>query len=244
MKGSEIAKNGYKNEEEVAKKFANWMFDGDALKWLEQMGYKDGVHHINVHVLHGQKSDIELHIKTTSGYKIERIQIKLLSNNTGFNQVDRRWVNKASENWGMSQTVETLFKKFTGEISPQSTDNPQRDRKKRRIFADEFKKTEQNQMIKFLKENKETIINDVIAGFENTSPNWFLICKKTKDKEIYALHSIDNVLSLLVEGEVEISKRGNFNIGKLTLQRKGGDKGKPSANQMQFKVRLDKEFIK
>jgi R.HinP1I restriction endonuclease len=35
---------------------------------------------------------------------------------------------------------------------------------------------------------------------------------------------------------VLITKQGNLKIGKVGLQRKGGDGGRNSANQMQFKI--------
>ena len=39
MTGSEIAKGGFNNEQEVADKFNNWKNDLDAQKWLEIMMY-------------------------------------------------------------------------------------------------------------------------------------------------------------------------------------------------------------
>ncbi len=38
------------------------------------------------------------------------------------------------------------------------------------------------------------------------------------------------------EGNVEITNRGNLKIGKITMQRKGGDGGRETANMLQFKV--------
>lgn len=37
-------------------------------------------------------------------------------------------------------------------------------------------------------------------------------------------------------GEVIINKKGNLKIGKITMQRKGGDGGGESAKQLQFKL--------
>lgn len=39
FKGSQIAKNGFKNESEIVDKFYGWRFDEDAQKWLQIMGY-------------------------------------------------------------------------------------------------------------------------------------------------------------------------------------------------------------
>ena len=38
------------------------------------------------------------------------------------------------------------------------------------------------------------------------------------------------------QGNVIITKRGNFTIGKITMQRKGGDGGRITANMLQFKI--------
>ncbi len=37
-------------------------------------------------------------------------------------------------------------------------------------------------------------------------------------------------------GEVRITKQGSLKIGKITMQRKGGDGGRLSANMLQFKI--------
>ena len=35
---------------------------------------------------------------------------------------------------------------------------------------------------------------------------------------------------------IQITKRGNFKIGKITMQRKGGDGGRKTAQMLQFKI--------
>ena len=44
------------------------------------------------------------------------------------------------------------------------------------------------------------------------------------------------VISYYGTGDVKITKRGNLKIGRITMQRKGGDGGSPSANMLQFKL--------
>ncbi|OAV02307.1 hypothetical protein AO381_1598 [Moraxella catarrhalis] len=38
------------------------------------------------------------------------------------------------------------------------------------------------------------------------------------------------------DGDVVISPRGSLKIGRVTMQRKGGDNGRPTANMLQFKI--------
>jgi hypothetical protein len=44
------------------------------------------------------------------------------------------------------------------------------------------------------------------------------------------------VLNFFGNGGVKISPRGSISIGRITMQRKGGDNGRPSANMLQFKI--------
>ena len=37
-------------------------------------------------------------------------------------------------------------------------------------------------------------------------------------------------------GDVCLSPRKSLNIGKILMQRKGGDNGRPTANMLQFKI--------
>jgi len=37
-------------------------------------------------------------------------------------------------------------------------------------------------------------------------------------------------------GDIIITERGNFRIGRITMQRKGGDAGRETANMLQFKI--------
>ncbi|MCA9037680.1 MAG: hypothetical protein KDA91_21250, partial [Planctomycetaceae bacterium] len=37
-------------------------------------------------------------------------------------------------------------------------------------------------------------------------------------------------------GPVTVTPRGSIRIGQITMQRKGGDAGRPTANMLQFKI--------
>ncbi len=52
----------------------------------------------------------------------------------------------------------------------------------------------------------------------------------------YIIVNIDKALLHYSQGDVSISKRGSLHIGKVTMQRKGGDNGRKSANMIQFKL--------
>lgn len=50
------------------------------------------------------------------------------------------------------------------------------------------------------------------------------------------LVKIEDAIRYFCEGKVEITSRGNLKIGRITMQRKGGDGGRDTAKQLQFKM--------
>src|SRR4026209_43596 len=86
--GSQTAKNGFKNETEIAAKFNSWKTDGDSRNWLALMNYKlADVENVVASKPHGEKADVEVRIKTKTGEMVEGISIKLVSSPNGFNQI-------------------------------------------------------------------------------------------------------------------------------------------------------------
>lgn len=163
---------------------------------------------------------------------IGNLQIKLVSNKSGFNQIDKRWVETYQELWNIPNNVVKILKHFTGELSPYIKNM----RDSRRMFIDELSKQDQRTLFDFLNDNKTLIINDILKGRGVFSAEWMLVIVKDKDPLRWALKSINEVLNFFGNGEIKISPKGSISIGKITMQRKGGDGGRPSANMLQFKI--------
>lgn len=238
--GSETAKAGFKNEQDVIDRFNNWKKDKLAQVWLEIMGYnlKEIKFVKAVKVRGSYKADIQAQIQITIKLKgeidCENLSIKLVSNPQGFNQIDKRWIKKYTELWKIDPKTEKILRHFTGELPPY-IDSP---RDKRRMFADELLPTDLKRALDFLKKNKTLIIADVLKGRGKFSAEWLLVILKSKTptvKHLWSLKPINEVLNFY-DGEVGITKRGSFAIGKITIQRKGGDNGRASANMLQFKI--------
>ena len=67
-KGSQIAKDGFKNETAIRDKFNNWQNDVEAKIWLETIGFKiENIESVSAFKPHGKKSDIRVRIQTNSG---------------------------------------------------------------------------------------------------------------------------------------------------------------------------------
>ena len=70
---------------------------------------------------------------------------------------------------------------------------------------------------------------------------WILNLKNEGLKwEIVAMNEAINFYG----GEISLTKQGNLRLGKITIQRKGGDGGRESAKMLQFKLNPCKIFVK
>ena len=52
----------------------------------------------------------------------------------------------------------------------------------------------------------------------------------------WTLRPVDHVIKFYSEGPVVVTSAGNLKIGRITMQRKGGDAGRESAKMLQFKI--------
>jgi len=239
-RGSVTAKDGFRNEKFVVDEFNTWTDSDFAKSWLQAMDYNlkeiEGVKATKVKGSY--KADVQVEIKIEIKLKsltdIQNLQVKLVSNPKGFNQIDKRWLKSYKELWDIPSDVYELLQYFTGEKKPK-IDNP---KDERRMFAIEFSEDEQQLLLKFFNDNKTLIVNDILKGRGRLSAEWMLVVLKLKDSDSidWALEPINKVLNHFGNGEIFITPRGSFKIGNITVQRKGGDNGRESANMLQFKI--------
>lgn len=234
--GSQTARDGFRNEKDVVKKFNHWEKDNDAQSWLKMMGYKlDEIEFVEAIIILGSyKTDVQVQVtvKLKKAIDVQNLQVKLVSNERGFNQIDKRWVNKYTEMWPIPEDVVVILKKYTGEIRP-TVRNP---KDPRRTFANEFDRESQNALLSWLNENKGLIVNDIIKGRGKFAAEWMLVAQKIEKNARWVLKPINVAINHFGNGEVAITKRGSIKIGKITMQRKGGDSGRETAKMLQFKI--------
>ncbi len=234
-RGSQTAKDGFRNEKDVVEKFNNWEKDQTAQEWLRIMGYKlEEIESVEAIIISGYKTDVQVQvrIKLKKEIDVENLQVKLVSNVRGFNQIDKRKVDKYIEMWNIPDNVAKMLKKYTGEIKP-TIKNP---RDGRRTFMDEFNAESQKILVNWLEENKSLIINDIIKGRGKFAAEWMLIAQKTEKEARWILKPINFVINYFGNGPVIITPRGSVKIGRITMQRKGGDGGRETAKMLQFKI--------
>ena len=185
--GSKTAKGGFTNEQDVIDRFNDWKTDKVAQEWLAEMNYKiDDIEFVKASKVRGQyKADIQVRImvliKLKSQEDLQNLQVKLVSNPQGFNQIDKRWVDKYIELWNIPADISKILKLFTGEIAP--TKSGLRD--PRRMFLDEMSESDQNKLIDFVKHNKILIVSDLLKGRGEFSADWTLVILKVNGENAW-----------------------------------------------------------
>lgn len=236
------AKGGFENEKEVAEKFTNWKTDRDAQQWLKIMMYElkdiitvEGIEYGSK----GYKADVivtvKIKIKRKTGGKeltsVEKIQVKLVSNKRGSNQIERKYVDSYKGIWHMPDDIADILKHFCGELPPrEGCENS------KRMYMNEFSSSEQENLCQFLEDNMVMIISDIIRGRGRFAAEWMLVIHKHQGYR-WKLISINEAINHYVgDHKVEYTSNGGIRLGRITMQRKGGDNGKETANQLQFKA--------
>lgn len=268
--GSQTAKGGFANEKAICAKFNNWHHDNEAKQWLRIMGYNiryiDSVEAIHIptrlkradldrfglredfeELMRFKKADAQIRIKIIIGdiVKVENLSLKKVTvrqgrPTSGYNQVDKRWVDTYQQIWGFDSDVAYGLKLFTGEIKPPSEISANvKLRDKRRLYLDEMPKYLSDKIVEFFKQNKILVVSDILKGRGGLSANWMLVTRydEVENTTTWILKDINTSMNIFGGGEVYITNEGSLRIGKITMQRKGGDAGRSSANMLQFKIK-------
>lgn len=187
--GSATAKNGFKNEKDIANKFQNYQTDTEAQKWLCIMGYNlKEIEYVKATVLHGYKADInvQVQIKLKKTLDTENIQVKLVSQSKGFNQIDKRWLSHYKNMWNIPEDIFLLLQYYTGEKLPYKIGT----KDSRRMFMTEFSLQEQKKIIEWFSNNSTLILSDIIKGRGKFTAEWILVAQILKDEHKSSIKSL------------------------------------------------------
>lgn len=236
---SRTAKWWFLNEDFVITTFNDWQNNSLAKKWLVTMNYNiDEIEKVHaVKITWSYKADVQVQIKIEIKLKeiedVQNIQVKLVSNPSWFNQIDKRRIKKYKELWDIPANVEKLLKYYTWEEKPYIK-NP---RDERRMFIDEFSKSEQNEVLWFFRNNKTLIVSDILKWRWQFAAERMLVILKIGEKPLkWALKPINFVLNYFWNGDVEITKQWNLKLWKITIQRKWWDAWRDTSKMLQFKI--------
>ncbi|MCZ7610996.1 MAG: hypothetical protein M5U17_12640 [Ignavibacterium sp.] len=235
--GSKTAKSRFENEDDVVKKFNNWTKDLDAQEWLVAMDYKineiESVTAVKVPGHHKADVQVQVTIKLKKAIGLENISLKLVTTSTGFNQIDKREIDKYVEMWDIPSDITEALKLFTGKTKPtiKGLTDP------RRMLLTEMPEKMQKKIVDFFSKNKILVVSDLLKGNDEFSADWFMVVWKIPNENPkWIIKDINFVLNFYGDGEVRITRQGSLVIGKIGMQRKGGDGGRPSSQMLQFKI--------
>lgn len=233
-RGSKTAKDGFKNENEIRDKFNAWQADDEAKAWLTALGYDTAkIESVEASKPSGDKADVVVITKFKDG-SIRRngISIKLVSSETGFNQIDKRWLRQYAAMWKMPENVVKAMRLYLGEDAPTGNS-----RRPDRMFFTEFDEETRRAIVDFFSLNKDRIVADLIRGSGPNAADHFMVAwKPGKQKASWRLVTSDVAINFYGDGNVEITRAGNLKLGRITMQRKGGDGGRDTAKMLQFKL--------
>lgn len=92
------------------------------------------------------------------------------------------------------------------------------------MLINEFSHKEQQELLAWLNDNKMLIVSDILKDRGEFSAEWVLVIQAINFDIKWALKNINVVMQhYFDDGSVEISKKGSLKIGRITIQRKGGD---------------------
>lgn len=253
--GSYTARGGFENENNIVIKFNNYRNDVEAQQWLAIMGYDFarvekltavqipprinirtalslGVTEENLEESNTfKKADIQikLEIIIENVYYIENLSIKKANTSAGFNQVDKRPVDRYKSFWNIPDSICMSLKYYTGELLPYK----QNTRDARRMFLDEMDESAVQELFSFFDNNRVIIFNDVLRGRGGLSADWFLVTETNGESYRWILKDINSACNFYSQGPILMTRNGNLKIGKMTMQRKGGT---PDPTSLQFKI--------
>jgi short-subunit dehydrogenase len=230
-RGSETAKGGFRNEEDVCDRFNRWREDPDGRAWLAILhGGTTDVTSVRAATLHGEKADVEVRITTPAGETRHGISIKLVSNAEGFNQIDKRRLAVYTAMWDMPADVRDALALFVGESPPTAPG-----RSPERMFLTELPPAMRQSVVEFFTRHRAAIVSDLFAGDGPHAAGWFLVTRRG-DAARSVLIPTAEAAAFFGAGDVALTPAGNLRIGRITMQRKGGDNGRDTARMLQFKI--------
>lgn len=170
-----------------------------------------------------------------------RIQVKKFKNNQ-FGQLDRHWVDDLIVSIPNLESIKNILKNLC-EI-PLKNCGKLIDKEKNRLLLsnENYSKSELINFINILEKSKNEILNYIFKGIKN-SPDYICGVEYIENKRNkLIIYKIADVIEYLNKFTFNINKsKSVISLGQcLSIQRKGGDSGKKSSNQIQFKLIFSK----
>ena len=183
-----------------------------------------------------EKPDVVLFDKKNEELSTKGISIKTYKPKVSFGQANRGTVETYVKDFGIPKSVAETLLAFTHKT--QSGD---------RVMLNQTSKSSQTELLDFFAQFQKQIISHILRGKELSAlkADWLLFHEAKDeswkmhvgDKKFWRLYPIEKIIECCLRKKPVINENGNLILGiGLTMQRKGGDGGKDSANDLQFKI--------
>jgi hypothetical protein len=104
------------------------------------------------------------------------------------------------------------------------------------MFLNELDPTAKNAIVEFFQTNRPRVVADLFRGDGVYAAGWIMVAQTSGEKPRWVLRKIDDAIRFYADGPVAVTRGGNLKIGRITMQRKGGDTGRDTAKMLQFKI--------
>lgn len=236
---SKAALEGFKNEDWVVSEFNNYKHGHWAGRWLRAMGYDpDRMGSLRAQTTRRLGFFNKADVLVLADNQVEWISVKKFT--ASFNQIDKRWTDEYAKKWNIPDDVVDVLKMYCGEQGYRPEDllgdaQMENISDKRRFRMNELPQAKRERVLDFLNKNRRKIVKSVVGGSGKASARWMLAVEEENGiPRRSVIVPIDGVIRHCA-GEAAITDRGNLKLGELTIQRKGGDSGKETAQMLQFK---------
>ena len=183
-----------------------------------------------------EKPDIVIHEDAAAQKVLCGVSMKTFKTEVSFGHVNRG-------------TLETYVKDLgiPGEVAETLRSYTTKDDDGQRVMLNEVSCEDQRGLLQFFTQYQRQIVSHILRGKEYSllKADWVLFHEanddnwpeRVGDKKFWHLYQIQRVIDCCCSELPEINDNGNLILGLgLTLQRKGGDNGAKSANDLQFKI--------
>ncbi len=183
-----------------------------------------------------EKPDVLIYNSTDDILGMKGISLKTYKPEVSFSQANRGSLETYVEELGISYGVAETLRAFV--VKNHGGD---------RTMLNEAPASEQDELLNFFLLYQRQIISHVLRGKAKgvLKADWLLLheakdanwTNKVGQREFWHLYPMSQVIDCCCSETPSITKAGNLTLGLgLTLQRKGGDGGAKTANDLQFKI--------
>ena len=229
--GSKIAKGGFKEEHLVCDDFAT--STSLRTKFCQTFGIDNSGDTLRFSKVPGTT-------KTDCISNCSSIRLQIKKGKKGQSgQVDRHWVDTISNMLPCLMPIKHMLKGLCEyDLKPDGTIDKANGRKL--LTLQNYTQSELDFLVKVLDDNKRDIIETVLLGTDTvTKPTHMAYVSYDKTKRhTLKIWRMSDIVNSLIEQPSSISKKGaTFSVcDAISFQRKGGDGGKKSSNQLQAKI--------